>query len=430
MGTGFAPDGWVAKVSAAPVVPLSYFDLKKWALFLSQELVGSQLQNVFYENQRLLFEFYKQQTLWLVAGVVGNKPYVLLLPKSHQWKVQKRSTPIQLFLSAHAKNQRVESIALPLAGERKLTLRLHSGQIDFDLVPGYFNVTAYFAGKVLHLFKPKELPSRNQVENISTDPDQDFILDMEWSLAQWSQLELNTPKQGSLNTRPQGQVKIEQALQKVKKTWGQIQKDRTSKQSDLEVLRQRAQRLQVQARSKLDFEELALIYEKIKAIQAKLQRSELRQQEIDAQIKDLVTRMEEGESWLPAPKAKASERLYKAKVQARLFEVDGFAYAIGKSGADNLKLLRSASAWDYWLHQKQGPGAHLILYRQKNQVIPPETLRKVAYQLIEHELRGKSSSHGDFEVVCTEARFVRPIKGASPGLVRYSQEISFVVRYP
>ena len=101
---------------------------------------------------------------------------------------------------------------------------------------------------------------------------------------------------------------------------------------------------------------------------------------------------------------------------------------IGKSAQDNLQILRKARAWDLWLHLKDFPSAHAVIFREKKQSVQDEDLRQVASWLVRLSLSQKLIVEGSvFEALCTECRFVKPIKG-HPGLVNYQNERTFKFR--
>jgi predicted ribosome quality control (RQC) complex YloA/Tae2 family protein len=107
-----------------------------------------------------------------------------------------------------------------------------------------------------------------------------------------------------------------------------------------------------------------------------------------------------------------------------LTSAHGFVFNWGKSARDNLQLLRAARPWDLWMHLRDYPGAHGLLRRERDQVVPRSDLEECARALLRHTLSTKTLARaGDkFDVLCVERRFVRPIKGDALGRVHYSNE--------
>ena len=103
----------------------------------------------------------------------------------------------------------------------------------------------------------------------------------------------------------------------------------------------------------------------------------------------------------------------------------------GKSARDNMDLLRKAHALDMWLHVKDQPSAHAILFRPKGAKISDEMLRKASQWLLKMSLGAKYKNHvGEkFEILSVECRFVNPIKGDRMGRVNYRNEKVFIAKF-
>ncbi len=98
---------------------------------------------------------------------------------------------------------------------------------------------------------------------------------------------------------------------------------------------------------------------------------------------------------------------------------DGLLILVGKNSRQNEEVtFRRAAPRDLWLHVRDAPGAHVIV-KTGGREVPAATLRQAA-QLAAYYSQARGSSH--VAVAYTERRYVRPIKGAGPGLVTYTQE--------
>ncbi len=98
---------------------------------------------------------------------------------------------------------------------------------------------------------------------------------------------------------------------------------------------------------------------------------------------------------------------------------DGLLILVGKNSRQNEEVtFRRAAPRDLWLHVRDAPGAHVIV-KTGGREVPEATLRQAA-QLAAYYSQARGSAHVD--VAYTERRYVRPIKGAGPGLVTYTQE--------
>jgi hypothetical protein len=108
-------------------------------------------------------------------------------------------------------------------------------------------------------------------------------------------------------------------------------------------------------------------------------------------------------------------RFRKIKVQAYRSS-DGFLIVRGRSAQANHQLLtRAASPFDYWLHARDGPGAHVIIKRDfPAQEVPERTIHEAA-ALAALASHLKMADRGD--VLLCLVKDVRPIKGAALGMV-------------
>ena len=128
--------------------------------------------------------------------------------------------------------------------------------------------------------------------------------------------------------------------------------------------------------------------------------------------------------------SKAAHRADKLKMRTLHLSADLRA-CVGRSGKDNLTLLRSARAWDYWVHLKDFPGSHGILFRDKGAKVSDELFAKVARWLVEATFgeKAKSKAGDRFELLIAECRYVRPIRGDKLGRVTYANERVLAFRF-
>lgn len=125
-------------------------------------------------------------------------------------------------------------------------------------------------------------------------------------------------------------------------------------------------------------------------------------------------------------KTKPQRQLNEVRAR-KLNLISGAIVHLGKSAQDNMKILRAAKPWDYWLHLRDLPGAHAVIHRDRNQNLSDEEVRKVAHWVIQESVKSKQKLDGQkFEVIMTECRFVKPIKGDKLGRVNFSNEKNLV----
>ena len=103
----------------------------------------------------------------------------------------------------------------------------------------------------------------------------------------------------------------------------------------------------------------------------------------------------------------------------------GFRILVGKSALDNEKVTFSAAGPnDLWLHTRDYPGSHVVILTEKKKV-PEEVIRHAA-KLAARSSGAKNDTSP--EVMVTERKWVRKIKGGKPGQVRVERFRTIRVR--
>lgn len=104
---------------------------------------------------------------------------------------------------------------------------------------------------------------------------------------------------------------------------------------------------------------------------------------------------------------------------------DAYVVFVGRNAQQNQKLISErAGGNDLWLHARGVPGSH-VLIKDDGRPIPEGVIEQAA-QLAAYysSLRNDAS----VEVDVTRRRYVRPIKGAGPGMVTYRNEETLLVK--
>jgi len=97
----------------------------------------------------------------------------------------------------------------------------------------------------------------------------------------------------------------------------------------------------------------------------------------------------------------------------------GWRCIAGRNARENEELtFRTAARDDFWLHARGASGSHVILRRDGRPGNPPE---KVLQQAADIAAR-HSGQKGIIPVDCTLVKFVRRVKGAPQGFVKYTNE--------
>jgi predicted ribosome quality control (RQC) complex YloA/Tae2 family protein len=99
----------------------------------------------------------------------------------------------------------------------------------------------------------------------------------------------------------------------------------------------------------------------------------------------------------------------------------GYEAWVGKNARANAELTtRWASPHDLWLHARDVPGSHVVIRRDSKTKRPDARAVEIAAALAAHFSQAKTQSL--VPVTVTERKYVRPVKGGPPGLVRVDRE--------
>ena len=108
----------------------------------------------------------------------------------------------------------------------------------------------------------------------------------------------------------------------------------------------------------------------------------------------------------------------------RVLSPDGLQILVGRSARQNHQVtFRYATPDDLWLHAVDVPGAHVVV-RSGGQQVPEATLICAAEMAARYSA---ASGEGSVLVAYTARRYVRPIRGAGPGMVTYRNEQTIAV---
>ena len=116
------------------------------------------------------------------------------------------------------------------------------------------------------------------------------------------------------------------------------------------------------------------------------------------------------------PEAVGEERL-----PYRRFEIDGWEIRVGKNAKSNATLTTKLSGpHDLWLHARGVPGSHVVIRRPNKTTQVPRPIIEAAAQIAAYFSDARTQPLAP--VIVTERKYVRPVKGGPPGLVRVDRE--------
>jgi len=110
----------------------------------------------------------------------------------------------------------------------------------------------------------------------------------------------------------------------------------------------------------------------------------------------------------------------------KVFEFEGHTIWVGKSAQANDEMLRNYSKKDdLWLHARMVAGSHVLIKKALAQGLPNQVLETAA-QLAAYYSKNKTDSLAP--VIYTPVKFVRKVKGSSPGSVIVEKEQVILVK--
>lgn len=366
------------------------------------------------DDTRLVLHFYLMGNQYLVASLKSGEPLIFLA--KDRPPIKKQAQPVALFLSAHGKNLRLKNIFVDLDVGRRVILVLMGGEktceVIFDLIPRSPNLVVKSQEKSVSFFKPKDLPAPASVAFEKIDKD--------WDLWCAEVQEFMFSSGANKSSGDLSQVKAKgrvRALEKKKKALAVLIDSLGGSRADL--LRQQGEALK--SEGVVDGELIQDYFQKAKALEKKMSGTRDRVRVLENEI--LALEVMTDEEFAQMGQSKIAQRKSPAVSAGASFrKIDlgsDIVASIGKSAADNLALLRKARAWDLWVHLKDEPSAHGIVFRRRDQDVTREQIEKVAFGILRQKKGRDQGFSGRLEVVVVECRHVRPIKGDRLGRVQY-----------
>jgi predicted ribosome quality control (RQC) complex YloA/Tae2 family protein len=400
-------------------------------------LLGLRLQEVLVGEQDIVLGFYSSSgVLWLWIDLDAVKPG--LLPWSElPFKPRAVKSPLLLFLRAHFKDRVLVDVQSSAQFDR--VVHLHFGQVtgprlelELRLFPHARNLQAFAGLKKIAWQKPNDL----QVDGYEGDG---TLRDLDQLRDEWQRRRGGATHRPSTKSDPSLRWKNDLAkkLKALEKVREELERKREMPWREVGEWLKTHQSLTVKPewepfidkRRKLSWN-IEECFSKGREVEGKLIGTQKRLATLQAEIAELRNRIEHPQA-APPPKV-ASARPAKSEAQARTLHLEGeLSVMAGKSAQDNLRLLRKAHSWDLWFHLRDMPSSQAILFRNKNAKISDAVLRQAAQWLIRMSLGAKAKQHvGEkFDVLVTECRFVRPIKGDKIGRVSYQNERLLIVEF-
>lgn len=430
-------------MGTANVRALKVEALQKLVAAIKAQGLGSQLQEVLLTEKYLFLQHYIKGLWTLGVELSPNGPTLGFfydgLPKR-----KAILKPLVLFLKAHARNLRLTDVWVEESQGRLVFLKYQGGQdqecvIELRLIPRSMNIIVRAEGKTLSLFPVRDLPP----SVIQTDSETENTFSLDAYLDDWFQRVVDRPTKGAApKDVDKGEqklkkerdkkrallLKLEGDLEKMNRPWFSVGQYIIEKQT-LDVPDDWRDFINPQLPLSANIQ---VCFEKHKAQEKSRDQVLERLRHLQSEIEELTKKIDSGhwESEQKPVRSLASELLGKAKAKGRKKILAPSVEAVfGKSAQDNVALLRKAQPWDLWLHLKDLPGAHLFIRRPRGKNVDHHHILEAARWYLEQSLGKEKIKEGDrYEILLTECRYVKPIKGDRLGRVTYQNENSFMLR--
>jgi hypothetical protein len=401
---------------------LNYWQILSYSDWLHQTLVQSQLQDCWTDGKLIVLELYKTKTIYLILNPNMTAPNCAVF--FNKPPIKKLKKPLTLFLNSRAKNSRLTKVFNLEPEGRVINFEFGNDVlIKFILVPRQANIIVSHSGSQVAWEKPSVLAPHQA-------PPQEFVR-VNWADygdEYFQEFFNKVPKNPNQKAPDDSAQKIKNLINKKQKALEALAA--VDFDSQIKMFSELGEELKVKSFSESKLyqpklskgENIKIAFQKVKDLKRKKQGAKERSNQLKSEIHNL-------ESGHYVEKKPSGSLLKSANAKGRTFRLnDAVTVECGKSGADNLKLLRKASGWHLWLHLRDFPGSHAIMSFAKNLRISNEDLHKAAVWLIEETIEKKSAVSGlKYDVLAVECRFVKPIKGDKLGRVTFQNEKVFSV---
>ncbi len=374
-------------------------------------LKGAEFQVVLGLKDIIVLKFWDKGPMWLLFNLSLNTPFFLafekevFLNKALLNRAKKR--PLNLFLNTHFKGLLLTNIQRIKEYGRLIRFYFdHNAQcyIEFRVYPGGLNLTAFKEGKQVHWARPLPLIelSEEYVPKVIRSPDVLTKEGLDFLTVKSSFVQVDREADKTTLAK----IKIEEGLKFLKSDGYKRFSESLVNENKL-------------------LGGLENIYKKKLSMRENIEWGYEQQKLKNIKIKRLEKRLVELEQKTSAKKNPQILESKTGNVRAlRFLEISKNATAFcGKSAKENMELLRKAKPWYIWMHLKDYPSGHLILNIPKTYKVSEKELKQCGLFLFKTAAPKKLHvvSRVKFEIIFTEVKFVRPIKGVKNALVQPSR---------
>lgn len=415
---------------------INYEEFYRLIEFLKSKILNSQLQEVYHFEKGLVLGFYAHKTFWLVVDLTTNPSFILYENEKPPVSKSQKPKPVTLFINSHLKNRYLVDIKYEVRWGRRAQFCFSENSLKYHfeaiLIPSYPNFIVFSEDKKVSWIKEQSLDFsqeesfRHEVEEFRSPE----VIKEEWEERFKKKPEIlrderrhwEQKKQKDIEKKKQAIDKIQQSINEdEEKVYYEI--GEFLKYHDLSELDQEWQKF-VDLKKSKDWNR-EHVFAKAKGFDRKRKGAQARVELLLSEIKvlqglDYQESVKKSKHNISPLKSASSMSLRKLELSPQ-----AFAY-MGKNAKDNVELLKQAQSWDLWFHLKDYPSSYVILRRNKNYKLSQQDLVKIIDWFVRESFGSKKELNLlSFDVIYTECRYVRPIKGDKLGRVNYSNEKSF-----
>jgi len=396
----------------------------------SSSLIGAKAQDFVGDQDLMVLKFWGEGLSYLAMQIKGRAPLFCKIEDKSLLKAESLKRPGQkpffLFYKTHFKGKKLLSIARVQKYGRLVEFRFgDDGEenielvLEFRLFPGGVNLGLKKGEKSVYLKKPLELAELDDDYKPGQIRSPEVIKD------EWLRGQNEEKSSGDSSTKTTAKSKTKD---------DDKEKDKKEKAKEkvieaLEFLKTNPHKRfaeTLQSKNKLT-PELKDLYRDNLSERENIEWGFAQQKENELKIKRLEERLGQlaEASHADGASSKSSKNNTGDDLKAtRHLQLSQNVRAFcGKTANENLDLLRKSRSWYLWMHLKDYPSGHLILSFPKNHDVSEDELQKSALFLFKVAAPKKlhAAEQVSFEVIFTETKFVKPVKGAKKGLVQPSR---------
>ncbi len=381
-------------------------------------LSGAQLQKIDISAGSIKLGFWHNEAYVLEFFLKSSLPYFECRKEVFRKYSASIKRPLGLYLRSHGVGMYLDHVCRVKDQGRVINLGFKTLEnqlsLEFIMIMGFVNLSVYHGDKKIHFHKPKDLP----LGQTKTMTEHRSLAEIE---AEWK---------GSQKSKP---INTQKAFTRLLKTKDKIESDLFLAQKydykkiaelfrdDFDLAAKKYSELLAPGLEPFDL--VARLFKKASKQDQKIQGARERLEILEDEIKNYNFKGSGKAAQPRQPQSFRSKNKKGENLRFKKIQVGPWVGYLGKSGKDNLELLRQAKSWYLWIHLKDEASAHLVVALNKNKELTDAELKEFSLFLFEEGTseKRKTSPKISFEVWYTLCGQVHPIKGDRLGRVTFGK---------